>query len=307
MIYMKVGNDMKKTLGFIMFLIAAFFVYFSEEEPVNNKQKVEMKQTEETTQVNATDKLEIHFIDVGQADSILINNNNKYMLIDAGNNEDGEKLVTYFKSLGIEEFEYVIGTHAHEDHIGGMDNIIDNFGIKTFYMPDVLTTTRTFEEVLDSLENKSIAFETPEINAAFSLENAKLNVLHVGNDDKDLNDTSIVLKMFYGNNKFLFMGDATTKVEEKILNKDLSSDLLKVGNHGSYYSTSQDFLNKVNSKYAIIEVGANNTYNHPTQSVIEKFNKKGIKIYRTDKDGTIIATSDGTNISFETKKTDTNG
>lgn len=300
------NKDIKKLFGFIMFIAAALFVYFSEEEP-KEQQKVEQKQLEETTPVNASDKLQIHFIDVGQADSILINNNDKYMLIDAGNNEDGEKLVTYFKSLGIEEFEYVIGTHAHEDHIGGMDNIIDNFGVKTFYMPDVLTTTKTFEEVLDALENKSIAFETPEIDATFSLENAKLNVLHVGNDDSDLNDTSIVLKMIYGNNKFLFTGDATTKVEKQILNKDLSSDLLKVGHHGSYYSTSQDFLDKVNPKYAIIEVGANNIYNHPTQSVIEKFNKKSIKIYRTDQDGTIIATSDGTNISFETKKTDTNG
>lgn len=298
---------MKKTLGFIMFLIAAFFVYFVDEEPVDDKQKVQMKEVEETTQVNANDKLQIHYIDVGQGDSILINNNGKYMLIDAGNNEDGEKLVKYFKTLGIEEFDYLIATHAHEDHIGGMDDIIKNFSIKTFYMPDVLTTTKTFEEVLDALESKSIAFETPEIDGTFSLDNAKLNVLFVGDDAKDLNDTSIVLKMIYGTNKFLFTGDATTKVEKQIINKDLSSDLLKVGHHGSYYSTSQDFLNKVNPKYAVISVGKNNTYNHPTQSVLDKFNKKGIKVYRTDQDGTVIATSDGTNISFETKKTDTNG
>jgi len=298
---------MKKTLGFIFFLIAIFIFYFIEKETIKNEQKTEKKEIEETTQVNGNDKLQIHYIDVGQADSILINNNGKYMLIDAGNNEDGEKLVNYFKSLGIEEFDYLIGTHAHEDHIGGMDDIINNFSIKTFYMPDVITTTKTFEEVLDALETKSIAFQTPEIDGTFSLENAKLNVLYVGDDASDLNDTSIVLKMIYGTNKFLFMGDATTKVEKQILNKDLSSEILKVGHHGSHYSTSQDFLNKANPKYAIISVGENNTYNHPTQSVLDKFSKKGIKIYRTDQDGTVIATSDGTNITLETKETDTNG
>ena len=117
--------------------------------------------------------LKVSFLDVGQADSILINANNKYMLIDAGNNEDGEKLVMYLKSLGIEKFDYVVGTHAHEDHIGGMDNIIDSFDIGTFYMPDVITTTKTFEDVLDSLEKKNLNFDTPQIGSTFDLGKAK--------------------------------------------------------------------------------------------------------------------------------------
>lgn len=298
---------MKKVFGFILFVIASFFVYFSEEKVNLEGNDVEHKEVEEITEVNGTDRLQVHYIDVGQADSILINNNGKYMLIDAGNNEDGEKLVSYFKNLGISEFEYVVGTHAHEDHIGGMDNVIDNFSINTFYMPDVVTTTKTFEDVLDSLAEKSIAFETPDIDGTFSLGNSKFNVLHVGTDDRDLNDTSIVLKMIYGNNKFLFMGDATSEVEKKILNKNLESDVLKVGHHGSNYSSSTAFLNAVKAKYAVISVGKDNSYDHPHKNILDKFSNMNIKVYRTDLDGTIIMSSDGTNIKFETKKTNTNG
>lgn len=303
------NKDTKKILSFIFFLIAAFFVYFGEEETTKNENnnEVQQKQVEQTEPVNSNSNLKVYFLDVGQADSVLIENNQKYTLIDAGNNEDGPKLVTYFKSLGIESFDYLIGTHAHEDHIGGMDDIIENFAVDTFYMPDAITTTKTFEEILDALDVKSIAFETPEIDSTFSMEDCKFNVLHLSDDASDLNDTSIVLKMNYGNNSFLFTGDATDKVEKKILNKDLKSDVFKVSHHGSHYSNSQEFLNKVNPKYSIISVGKNNSYNHPTPSVINKLNKIGTQIYRTDDNGTIIATSDGTNISFETIKTNTNG
>ena len=244
---------------------------------------------------------------VGAASLILINDNNEYSLIDAGNNEDGEKLVKYFKDLGITKFKYVFGTHAHEDHIGGMDNIIENFQIEHFYMPDAITTTRTFEEVLDALEEKNIAFETPEEDENLTFSDTNFKVLHVGKDKKDLNDTSIVLKLTYKNTSYLFMGDATSSVEKDILDKDIKSDVLKVGHHGSQYSSTISFLKKVSPKYAVIEVGKNNSYNHPKEVTLKKLEDLGTKIYRTDEDGTIILTSDGENMSFETVKTDTNG
>ena len=261
----------------------------------------------ESETVFKDENLKIYYLDVGQADSILINNKDKYMLIDAGNNADGEKLVNYFNTLGIKKFDYVVGTHAHEDHIGGMDDIINNFEIDTFYMPNAITTTKTFEDVLDALENKQIAFNTPEINKSFKFSNANITTLYTGTNTSDLNNTSIVLKLDYGSNSFLFTGDATSSIEKQIIDKDIKSDVLKVGHHGSSYSSSISFIDKVNPKYAIISVGKNNIYHHPSDITINKLNDRNIKIYRTDIDGTILLTSDGSNIKFKKIQTDTNG
>lgn len=304
----KIKSDFRKIIISIILVIGIFIYTTYLEEPINNF----LKQKDNITQpVNSTRKVEgdlsVYFVDVGQADCILINNKGQYMLIDAGNNEDGEKLVQYFKDLGINKFNYVIGTHAHEDHIGGMDNIINNFEIGTFYMPDVVTTTKTFEDVLDALENKNLSFETPEIDSSFSLSDAEVEVLYVGDESNDLNDTSIILKLIYQNNSFLFTGDASSKVEKQILNKNIKSDVLKVGHHGSQYSSSESFLKKVNPKYSIIQVGIGNTYDHPKDIILSRLDKINSSVYRTDQYGTIIAKSDGNNISITKLETDTNG
>ena len=261
----------------------------------------------ETTVKEEKDKLKIYYIDVGQADSILIQNENEFMLIDAGNNNDGPLLVKYFQSLNIKDFKYVVGTHPHEDHIGGLDDIITNFNIGTIYIPDAITTTKTFEDLLNSIEKKNMTFTVPKIDSTFNLGKANVKVIYTGTDTKDLNNTSIVLKMSFGSTTYLFTGDATSTTEKKILNKDISADVLKVGHHGSNYSSTDKFLNKVNPKYAIISVGKNNIYSHPATKTIDKLNKLNIKIYRTDELGTIILTSDGKNIDITNEKTNTNG
>src|SRR5574344_79131 len=286
----------KKTIIFIigLFLLLGYTVYYFT--PKNNNY------------INThLEGINISYLDVGQADAILIQTSNTNMLIDAGNTEDGPLLTKYFQEQNIQEFNYVVGTHAHEDHIGGMADIINNFKIDNFYMPDVITTTKTFEDTLDALNNQNIKFNTPKIGDSFKLDDANFNVLYVGTDTSNLNNDSIVLKMQYGNTSYLFMGDATTSCEKEILTSDISANVLKVGHHGSSTSTSNEFLAKVNPEYAIISVGLNNTYRLPTSKTLDKLNTRQIKIYRTDEDGSIILTSDGININITTLKTNTNG
>ena len=298
-----------KLLKIFLVLIIMLCTYIYEEYFPEEKTNNEVEYRQEKEVVSNPNNLIIHYVDVGQGDCILIGQNNEYVLIDAGNNEDGELLVDYFKQLGIEKFKYVIGTHAHEDHIGGIDNIINNFELEHFYMPDVITTTKTFEDVLDALLAKKKAFETPNIGDTFKLNDASFEVLYLGKDKSDLNNTSIVLKLTYKNTSYLFMGDATSKVEKILLDNEvnLKSDVLKVGHHGSQYSSTAAFLKQVSPSYAVIQVGENNDYDHPKQITLNKLEKLKTLTYRTDKHGTIILTSDGENISFETIKTNTNG
>ena len=293
---------MKKNKTLISFLSFAAIILYTL---LSNDETTIEKEENKKTDSNNTDVVKVEYIDVGQADAILIENNKKYMLIDAGNNEDGDLLVNYFKDKNITDFEYVVGTHPHEDHIGGMDNIIKNFNIKNYYMPDCYTTTKTFEEILDALEEKNLSFETPDIDSEFLLGDALFKVLYTGTDKSDLNNTSIVLRMTYKDVSFMFTGDATNTTEKKILAKNLQSDVLKVGHHGSQYSTSKNFFDKVNPKYAIISVGTGNVYDHPKDITLNKL--KGIEVHRTDKEGTIRVISDGKNIDIETFRTNTNG
>lgn len=262
-------------------------------------------QTKQTTSQQG--ELQVYFLDVGQADSILIKSNNEYMLIDGGNNNDGPLLVKYFQSLGIKEFKYIVGTHPHEDHIGGLDDVIKNFTIDNIYIPDAMTTTKTFEDLLDSIDEKNLTYKVPKINSTFPLGNANLKVIYTGTDTSDLNNTSIVLKLTYQDISILLTGDATSETEKKILNKDINSTVLKVGHHGSKYSSTKSFLKKVNPKYAIISVGKNNIYNHPATITINKLEKLNTQIYRTDQDGTILLETNGHNIDIEKLKTNTNG
>ena len=294
--------DAKYIFIFIVVLIWSFVYAYIEE----NRKNVSTNTFEKTSNVLSDSvkmvtegNLKIYFFNVGQADSILLENAGRYMLIDAGNNADGDNIVGYLKDLGVEKLDYLIATHAHEDHIGGMDNIIESFEIGKFYMPDVVTTTKTFEDLITALENKKIKFETPKIGYIFLFEGCKFEVLHLANDDSDLNDTSIVLRGLYGENSFLFMGDATAEVEKKILDSNIDSDVIKVGHHGSKYSSSKLFLEKVTPKYAIISVGEGNSYKHPHSITFTNLKKVEASVYRTDLDNTILVSSDGDKISVE--------
>lgn len=296
--------DLKRILYKLLLIVILLISLYGINIYNTTKEKIEYR--EETIELPPNDKLLVYFIDVGQADCILINSNNHFALIDGGNNRDGKKLVEYFKSLGISEFEYIFGTHAHEDHIGGLDYIIRSFNVDKVYMPDAKSNTETYNDIIKVLKDKNMELSIPSIDSELELGNSKIRVLFSGTDTIELNNSSIVLKLLYGDNSYLFMADAPSDIEREILNKNIKSDVLKVGHHGSQYSTSANFLYKVYPKHAIIQVGNNNDYGLPKQVTLDKLNRIGAKIYRTDLDGTIISTSDGKNISFETIKTDTN-
>lgn len=298
----------KKQKKFISFILAVLFIigyYIFEdiptEESYSNKAEIKVNNI-------VTTDLQIYYFDVGQADSTLIINNGHSMLIDAGNNEDGEKLVTYIKEeLNITTIDYVVGTHPHEDHIGGLDDIINNFNIKEVYLPEAMTTTKTFEDVLDAIANKELSITVPTIGETFKLGEADFEVIYTGTGEKDLNEASIILRMIFGNKTYLFTGDTTEEVEETILNSNIDIDVLKVAHHGSKYSSSEEFLNIATPEYAIISAGEGNSYGHPEPETLTRLKKYTNNIYITKDLGTILLTSDGKTITITTLNTDTNG
>jgi competence protein ComEC len=252
------------------------------------------------------DDVKAYFLDVGEADATLINSNGKYVLIDAGNNLDGNNLVEYMKELGIKKLDYVIGTHAHEDHIGGMDNVIRAFDIGTYYMPKTVVATMSYEDVVKALKEKNLKYSVPKVGTTFTVGKSNFEILHIDSDEEEQNNDSIVIKMTYKNISFLFNGDLPTEKESSILNKDIKADVLKVAHHGSRYSTSYDFLDKVGAKYAVISCGKLNDYNHPHNQLLKRLNKRKLKVYRTDLRGTIIFSTDGDNLNIINEKTNIN-
>lgn len=291
-------KNFKKTLSsIIVFVFVILYTFLSGdlEETTIETNKEEKNQGKIEKVLNET--LEVHFLDVGQADSILILTEDKAGLIDAGNSSDGDDVVNYIKNLGITTLDFVVGTHPHEDHIGGIDEVINSFNVGKYYMPDAMTTTKTFENVLDALANKNLKYTVPKIGSTFNLGSAKFETIYLGTDTKDLNNTSIVLKMTFGNKSFLFTGDATDVSEEKMLDKNIKVDVLKVGHHGSEYSTTDKFLNKVNPSISIISVGKDNKYGHPSKKTLDKL--KNTEIYRTDLDKTIIIKTDGNKLDVK--------
>lgn len=251
-------------------------------------------------QINPNEMV-VHYIDVGQGDSILIQVNNKNLLIDAGPQSDKNELFNYLSTLNLNQLDYVIATHPHEDHIGNMDDVINDYNVLAFYAPKVQSTTKTFEKMVESLKSKNLKINiikkgTDSIDLG---KNTKVTVLSPTKDSyENLNNYSPVIKIQYGKTSFLFTGDAEIDVEKEILatNEDINADILKVGHHGSSTSTTKAFLNKVNPSIGIISVGQDNSYNHPNDGTIKRLKENKVTIYRTDKDRTVILSSDGSKI-----------
>jgi len=282
----------KKYLFMFLLIILISSLTISCNFPTNDSNK--------NNQIESN-KMIVHYIDVGQGDSILIQVNNKNLLIDAGPKSDKKKLLNYLSNLHLEKLDYVIATHPHEDHIGNMSDVIDDYNVLAFYAPKVQSTTKTFEQMVESLKSKNLKINvikkgTDSINLG---ENTKVTIFSPTKDYyEDLNNYSPVIKIEYGKTSFLFTGDAQKEVEKEILanNEDISADILKVGHHGSSTSTTKDFLNKVNPSIGVISLGKDNTYNHPNDGTVKRLKENKVTIYRTDKNGTVILSSDGSTI-----------
>lgn len=246
--------------------------------------------------------LQVHFIDVGQADSILvIGPNCQTILVDGGNRDDGAEVVSYLKSQGIKELSAIVATHPHEDHIGGLDTIIHSFPPKQVYMTNGTATTKTFEDFVTAVNasgakkiraKAGVKLDVPGISGLFLAPNS--------DQYDDLNNYSAVLKITSGKVSFLLTGDSEDVSEAEMLKngQDLQATVLKIGHHGSASSTTSAFLKAVSPKYAVIPVGVDNDYGHPAQSTLNKLAEAGVQVYRLDQEGTVVATLQGDTVKL---------
>lgn len=258
--------------------------------------------------VTVEGEMEVHFIDVGNADCILIRQGDKNLLIDAGERGDVDDILDYFLLNGIYELEMVIATHPHADHIGGMEELLQEIPVQQFvmaFMPEAATpTTAVYEEMLMVLDEKNIGIQEARPGDVYALGEAQVQLLAPLEETDEANDMSVVTRIVFGQHSFLFTGDAETGVEKQLLRSgyDLKADVLKVGHHGSNTSSSAAFLRVVDPTYAVITCGRKNTYGHPHQEVLTRLNQLDASIYRSDISGDIVIVSDGETLTVRTEK-----
>ena len=281
---------MSKILNMLMAFVMSFGILGSNVNP---------------SDIPENSNFEVHFIDVGQADSALIECDGKTMMIDGGNVADSNVVAAYLKKEDVTELNYVVCSHAHEDHVGGLSGALSVTKADNIYAPKTETNTKAYKNFKKKAEEQNVEIKHPNIGDEIQLGSSTVEFLGpVDENGKDLNSTSIVLKITYGNTSFLFTGDAESDEEEEILNSgaDLKSTVLKVGHHGSRTSTSYPFLREVMPQYAVISVEKGNSYGHPNEETLSKLSDAGVEVYRTDESGDIVMTSDGNNISITTSK-----
>jgi competence protein ComEC len=245
----------------------------------------------------ASGNLKVHYIYVGQGDSEFIEfPDGQTMLIDAGPAEQGANVVNYIKKLGYTKIDYVVGTHPHTDHIGGLIDVLQSFEIGSMYMPSATSSIKTYTDLVGLIHTKGIPLAVAKKDVVIKPGFATI-IAPVNENSKDMNDNSAVVKVAYQNTNFLFMGDASKNVEQEL--QDVSADVIKVGNHGSSYASSPEFITKVKPKIAVITCGKSNKYNLPNAATLKTLLGVGAKIYETSENGTITVVSDGTTVTAD--------
>ena len=255
---------------------------------------------QETAGVSESGSFTIHFIDVGQADSALVTCDGHSMLIDGGNADDSNLVYSVLQRETDGHLDYVVGTHAHEDHIGGLSGAFEADTADVTFCPVTEYDSKAFRNFKTRADERGGGITIPAVGDTFTLGEASVTVVAVNSVPEDTNNTSIVIRIVYGDTSFLFTGDAEQETEEKILEsgQNIESTVLKVGHHGSSTSTSQAFLDAVSPTYAVISCGKDNSYGHPHSETLAKLASAGVEVLRTDELGDIYCTSDGTEVTF---------
>ena len=287
----------------IVFIISYAYNRFFMKENLNNSKKVNLKDNINNSKFADVDlnneDFNVLFMYVGQADSTLIKYKNKTMLIDAGNNEDGKNIVKFLKDKGISKLDYIVGTHYDEDHIGGLDDIIENFDIGKFYLSNGGELGPNYYNLEKAAKKKNLAITIPKVGDKIDFGDVDMEVMSASKfDGKNDNNASIVIQAKYGSRKYLFMGDLEKQEEAK--RKWNEVDVLKAGHHGSNTSSTQEFLNQVKPKYVFVSAGKNNKYRLPNVKAMERIEKMGAKIFRTDvNESSFWLTSNGNDIDIK--------
>lgn len=313
---------MKKYLSILLFLCMCLTACTTTNQATSTSEKsqsdttsgeaVQSGQEEKAAKAPDTSKpegtLEVHYIDVGQGDATLIKCGSHAMLIDGGNNNKGTTVQLYLKKQGVESLDYVIGTHPDADHIGGLDVIVYKYNCEKVIMPDYEKDTRTYQELVDVIHDKNMKITYPVVGEQYALGEAKFTIIAPNSNSYggNANDYSVAILLEYGKNRFLFTGDAEEASEAEMLTNgiDISADVYKVAHHGSRSASTQEFLNAVHPKYAVISCGEGNSYGHPHAEVLNRLRSMGVEVFRTDEQGSIIASSDGENITWNCSATD---
>lgn len=249
----------------------------------------------------AGDIMEVHFIDVGQADSTLIKIGDHAMLVDCGVDAVGTKIQYYLKKQGVEKLDYLILTHPDSDHIGGADVIITKFDIDKVFMSPFTKDNNWYSDLMNALSYRGYSWSTPDVGSRYNLGDAEFTILGPNRTYDDPNNSSIAFVLQYGENRFLFTGDASEEAESDILANglDISADVYKLGHHGSSSASTEAFLERISPRYVVISCASGNDYGHPHVETMERLRKYSPQIFRTDEQGTIIACSDGEKITWD--------
>lgn len=311
-----------KEFWVLCFLAISYFVilviYNKLEQHISNSQTASSQTAvSETTNSVAFDTeqkdvLYVHMIDCGQGDCFLFEFNDKYALIDCGPKSSAENVLTYLKKENVDKLEFIVGTHQHEDHLGGAYSIISNYECGTFYMPKIskdLVTTDWYIQLMSKIKKDKIPVENPVVNEEFLLGNVVFRVVGQLNSKQakvDLNNYSTVIKVSYGDMDILMTGDAEGKVEKSMLSANILSEceILKVGHHGAETSTSEKFLQTIDPDYALISCETGNKYKHPREETMEKLKKYDVKVFRTDEQGTVVVAVTENSATFNTEPGD---
>lgn len=296
---------MKRRLRWLILLAAAALLFLTAmewsgmgaDQPAVPPVSSTPDSSAQTDQTNASYDFKMHFIDVGQALSVLVECDGKFMLYDGGNVDDGSLIVSYLQAKGVEQLEYVFCSHAHEDHVGGLSAALAYFPAYHVYSPVTEASTVCFKNFVKYTQQQNLAVEVPQVGDVWQLGSARIEMLGPVAQYSDTNDTSIVLRIDYGSTSYLLTGDMEKDAESDLVasGANLKADVLQVGHHGSSTSTGYAFLNDVMPEMGIISCGVDNKYGHPHEETLSILRDAGIDLYRTDLMGTIIVASDGQN------------